>query len=194
MDATRQFDGYTDADASEQKILRNVFVEGDQWFRSGDLMRKDAGSYYYFVDRLGDTFRWKGENVSTSEVATVLGCLPGVIDAVVFGVEVSGNEGRAGMAAITVDDRFNFSALSSHLKQHLPDYAHPLFVRICKELHSTGTFKLTKTVLAREGYTHCDDPVWHLDRETGRYVGHQRRKYPHDDDSVTTNGAPTHRS
>jgi fatty-acyl-CoA synthase len=165
----RQFDGYTDPDASERKILQDVFTKGDRWFRSGDLMRRDAGGYYYFVDRLGDTFRWKGENVSTTEVAAVLrGCI-GVIDAVVFGVSVQGSDGRAGMAAILTNQEFNFAALSVHLKEHLPDYARPMFVRLCASLEVTGTFKLTKADFSREGYTNVSDQVWVRDPRTGEY-------------------------
>jgi fatty-acyl-CoA synthase len=97
----RQFDGYTDPVASQKKILHDVFTKGDRWFRSGDLMRKDVGNYFFFVDRLGDTFRWKGENVSTTEVAAVLRGCAGVLDVAVYGVAVPGNEGRAGMAAMS---------------------------------------------------------------------------------------------
>jgi fatty-acyl-CoA synthase len=168
MVSSRQFDGYTDPNASEQKILRDVFVAGDVWFRSGDLMRKDAAGYYYFVDRLGDTYRWKGENVSTSEVATVLCNARGVIDAAVYGVIVPGNEGRAGMATISTSDQFSFATLTVHLKANLPAYAHPLFIRVRPTLDVTGTFKLTKTELAREGYTGTSDPIWTRNRD-GEY-------------------------
>ena len=99
----RPFDGYSDQEASDRKVLRDVFVAGDRWFRTGDLMRKDRAGYYYFIDRIGDTFRWKGENVSTTEVAAVIAACRGVIDAVVYGVAIPGIEGRAGMAAITTD-------------------------------------------------------------------------------------------
>lgn len=158
--ANRRFDGYTNAEASDKKILRNVFAAGDAWFRSGDLLRKDAAGYFYFVDRLGDTFRWKGENVSTTEVASVLRTVPGVTDAVVYGVTIPGNEGRAGMAAISVTGQFEFTAMSRVLRDQLPTYAHPLFVRVCETLTTTGTFKLSKTELAREGYTGTTDPIW----------------------------------
>jgi fatty-acyl-CoA synthase len=158
--ANRRFDGYTDAAASAKKLLHDVFVEGDEWFRSGDLMRQDAAGYFYFVDRLGDTFRWKGENVSTAEVASVIRIVPGVIDVAVYGVVIPGNEGRAGMAAISTDDRFDFVALSEHLRQNLPEYAHPLFVRLCQSLNITGTFKLSKIDLIRESYTGTTDPIW----------------------------------
>jgi fatty-acyl-CoA synthase len=170
LGAVRRFDGYSDPVASQRKILHDVFVEGDRWFRSGDLMRRDAKGYFYFIDRLGDTFRWKGENVSTAEVATVLCRCAGVVDAVVYGVTVPGTEGRAGMAAITTDERFEFATLAAHLKAHLPDYAHPQFVRLCSALDTTGTFKLTKTNLAREGYSKTSDPIWCWDREYADYI------------------------
>ncbi len=162
----RQFDGYTDPDASAGKILRNVVKPGDQWFRSGDLMRKDTAGYYYFLDRLGDTFRYKGENVATAEVAAVLCNVPGVLDAVVFGVALPEVDGRVGMAALVADTRFSFDALWEHLNRHLPDYAQPIFIRFCTSIDKTGTFKLIKAQLAREG---CEttDPVWQ--READRY-------------------------
>ena len=149
---TRLFEGYTDASASEHKILRNVFASGDAWFRTGDLMRRDKAGYFYFVDRIGDTFRWKGENVSTTQVAEVVSACPGVAEAVVYGVEVPGAEGRAGMAAITTGPEFSLVSLQTHLAEHLPDYARILFVRVCAALDVTGTFKPMKERLVREGY------------------------------------------
>jgi fatty-acyl-CoA synthase len=168
----RQFDGYTDPVASQKKILHDVFTKGDRWFRSNDLMRKDVGNYFFFVDRLGDTFRWKGENVSTTEVAAVLRGCAGVLDVVVYGVAVPGNEGRAGMAAMSTCQPFSFTALSAHLRKHLPDYAHPVFVRLCAAMDVTGTFKLTKTDLAGQGFMTAADPVWRRDSKTGEFQRH----------------------
>jgi len=168
--AARHFDGYTDVAASTRKILRDVFTKGDVWFRTGDLLRRDKAGYFYFVDRIGDTFRWRGENVSTTQVASVLRGCPGITDAVVFGVAVPGNEGRAGMAAITTDDRFTFDTLKAHLDARLPVYAQPLFVRCCETLDFTGTFKLTKGRLVQEGYAGSPEPVWFSDRAAGRFV------------------------
>jgi fatty-acyl-CoA synthase len=167
-----QFDGYTDPAASSAKILRGVFAAGDAWFRTGDLMRKDRAGYYYFVDRLGDTFRWKGENVSTTEVAETLGTCPGVREAVVFGVELPGHEGRAGMAAITTDRSFSLLALQAHLIKTLPRYARPIFIRRCESLAITGTFKLQKAALRREGFADpaITDPLWFYDAGTGSFV------------------------
>ena len=169
-DTGARFDGYTDPEATNAKILRDVFTAGDRWFRTGDLMRRDAAGYYYFVDRLGDTFRWKGENVSTTEVATVLQSFPGVIDAAVYGVAVPGTEGKAGMAALVVDGSFSLPRLRAHLAQHLPAYARPLFVRLCAALDTTGTFRLRKASLEREGYAGAPDPVWFDDRTADIFV------------------------
>jgi fatty-acyl-CoA synthase len=170
--AARRFDGYTDPDASARKVLHDVFMGGDRWFRTGDLMRKDRSGYYYFIDRLGDTFRWKGENVSTTEVANIVATCKGVTAVAVYGVTVPGNEGRAGMAAITTDETFEFSRLRAHLAGKLPDYAQPLFVRLCRELPMTGTFKLTKGPLAREGLSPAGgtDRVWFNDRAAASFI------------------------
>ncbi len=147
-----RFEGYTDKEASDRKILRNVFVNGDAWFRTGDLMRRDESGYFYFVDRVGDTFRWKGENVSTTEVADTISAYPGVIEAVVYGVAIPGTEGRAGMAAIVVSEDFDLVAFRQHLAERLPEYARPLFLRIRCEIEMTATFKPKKQDLSREGY------------------------------------------
>jgi fatty-acyl-CoA synthase len=162
----RRFDGYTDPEASSRKVLSDVLAPGDRWFRSGDLMRRDAAGFYYFVDRMGDTFRWKGENVSTSEVAAVVRSCPGVADAVVYGVRIPGHEGRAGMAAIVPGDGCDVHHLASHVAARLPVYARPVFLRICTSLDLTGTFKHAASRLAREGYADCADPVWFNRRES----------------------------
>src|SRR6202020_1695698 len=126
-----RFDGYTNATDTEKKILRDVFAKGDAWFRTGDLMKIDDGSFFHFVDRLGDTFRWKGENVATSEVNdAVLDC-PGAVDASTYGVRLPGAYLRAGAEAIVVDDRFDFDGFGDHLSRRLPAYAHPVLLRIC---------------------------------------------------------------
>ncbi len=166
----RCFDGYTDPQASDRKILRDVFRPGDRWFRTGDLMSRDAAGFFYFVDRLGDTFRWKGENVSTTETAAVLRGCPGVTDAVVYGVAVPGHEGRAGMAALTTEGGFELDGLYAHVSGALPSYAQPLFVRLCRCFERTGTFKLIKSKLAAEGYVGLTDPIWYHDCTQGRYI------------------------
>jgi len=152
VNVSARFEGYTSVDATEQKILRNVFEPDDAWFRTGDLMRRDAKGYFYFVDRIGDTFRWKGENVSTAEVAQVLCACPGVLDAVVYGVSVPGADGRAGMAAIVVSPRFDVTTLRRHLADRLPEYAHPVLLRVRAELELTPTFKPKRQELSHEGY------------------------------------------
>src|SRR6266480_4658503 len=113
----------------KKKILRNAFDPGDAWFRTGDLMRQDAQGYFYFVDRVGDTFRWKGENVATSEVAEAICAFRGVTDANVYGVQIPGTEGRAGMAALVADE-LDLAAFRNHLIARLPGYARPLFLRL----------------------------------------------------------------
>jgi fatty-acyl-CoA synthase len=167
-----RFEGYADAEASEKKVLRNVFAHGDAWYRTGDLMRKDAQGFYYFVDRVGDTYRWKGENVSTGEVTAVVTAFRGVTDAAVFGVTVPGAEGRAGMAALVVDPSFDLDAFKSHLVERLPDYARPLFLRLVAAIEVTGTFKLKKQELATAGYGQAaaGDMLYVYDRQRGAYV------------------------
>jgi fatty-acyl-CoA synthase len=147
-----RFEGYTDEAASEKKILRDVFKPGDMWIRTGDLMRKDEKGFFYFVDRIGDTFRWKGENVATSEVSAVLCTFPGVKHANVYGVAISGNEGRAGMAAVVADRSCNLAELRRHLAERLPSYARPVFLRFRDGAEVTGTFKYSKSDLVKQGY------------------------------------------
>ncbi|HLA31425.1 MAG TPA: long-chain-acyl-CoA synthetase, partial [Pseudomonas sp.] len=148
------FDGYTDPSKSEAAILRNVFKQGDAWFNSGDLMRDIGCKHAQFVDRLGDTFRWKGENVSTTEVENVLGAFPGVEDAVVYGVEIPGTNGRCGMAALRLREgaELDGAALAAHLDSELPVYAAPLFIRLLSKVETTGTFKYKKTDLKQAAY------------------------------------------
>jgi fatty-acyl-CoA synthase len=154
-----RFEGYSDLAASEKKLLRDVFVKGDAWFRTGDLMRRDEKGFFYFVDRIGDTFRWKGENVSTTEVAdTILEC-PGVIETVVYGVKVEGADGRVGMVAAVVSSDFDLMAFRKHLIERLPEYARPLFLRILQKIEMTETFKAKKRDLSREAF----DPAANTD-------------------------------
>jgi fatty-acyl-CoA synthase len=149
--ATR-FEGYSDPKATELKILRDVFVKGDAWFRTGDLMRVDSSGFYYFVARIGETFRWKGENVSTSQVATILCTAPGVLDAVVYPVEAPFADGRAGMAALSVAPDFDIAALRRHINSHLPSFARPLFLRLCEKVSMTQTFKPSTSEYRRDGF------------------------------------------
>jgi len=167
-----RFEGYTNDVASERKILRNVFEADDAWFRTGDLMRRDEKGHFYFVDRVGDTFRWKGENVATGEVSEAICAFPGVRDANVYGVTIPGTEGRAGMAAVVADGELNLAALRSHLIDRLPGYACPLFLRILGELPVTATFKKQKHDLVRDGYDPdaTSDAIYFNDAETVAFV------------------------
>lgn len=131
-----------------------------------------SSGYFTFVDRMGDTIRWKGENVATTEVAAVLRAYPGVTDAVVHGIALPGHDGRAGMAAVATDERFEFAGLHAHLAARLPSYAWPLFLRRSQALDVTGTFKLNKTKLVEEGCASTTDPVWLNDRAAGRFVAY----------------------
>jgi len=166
------FEGYTDPVASERKILRDVFAKGDQWYRTGDLMRRDVAGFFYFVDRIGDTYRWKGENISTSEVAECLRTFEGVKDAVVFGVKVPGTEGRAGMAVIAASSAIDLASLRRHIGTELTAAARPLFLRIVGEIPATETYKYRKSVLMQIGYDPAatDEPILFDDRDAQAYV------------------------
>jgi fatty-acyl-CoA synthase len=132
----------------------------------------DERGFIYFVDRIGDTFRWKGENVSASEVELTLSSCPGVLDVIVYGVSVPGAEGRAGMAAVATDDRFDLRTFHSFAKERLPTYARPMFVRLCNSLEMTDTFKPKKQMLVREGFdpSHVTDPIYMADVKRDAYV------------------------
>ncbi|MEK9279539.1 MULTISPECIES: long-chain-acyl-CoA synthetase [unclassified Bradyrhizobium] len=176
-----RFEGYTDAAETEKKILRDVFANGDAWFRTGDLMRIDDKGFFHFVDRIGDTFRWKGENVATSEVNDAVRDFTGVVDATTYGVSIPGTDGRAGMSAIVVNEGFDIAALPAHLAQRLPTYARPVFVRISHELDATETFKQKKGDLAREGFDPgaISDPLFMVDPKSGAYVALDSETYAH---------------
>ncbi len=149
------FDGYTDPSKNEACILHDVFVKGDRYFNTGDLLRDIGFRHAQFVDRTGDTFRWKGENVSTTEVENIMGVFGQLVDAVVYGVEIPGTNGRAGMAAITprtVADDIDFHMLHEYLRKELPIYALPVFIRVLQQLETTGTFKYQKASLKKQGY------------------------------------------
>ncbi len=171
-DGGGHFSGYTSREETEKKILRNVFAPGDAWFATGDLMRKDAQGYFYFVDRAGDTFRWKGENVATTEVAEAIGALPQVAEASVYGVVIPGTDGRAGMATLVLKDDLDLALLRNHLAERLPAYARPVFLRIRRAITATDTFKQAKGALAAEGYDPhvIDDPLYFDDPARGAFV------------------------
>jgi fatty-acyl-CoA synthase len=170
-DPGKRFDGYTRKSETEKKILRNVFAAGDAWFRTGDLMKRDGLGYFYFVDRIGDTFRWKGENVATNEVAEALTAIKGVTEANVYGVAVPGSDGRAGMAALVVTPDFDAPRLATALADNLPAYAQPVFLRLMPVMEVTGTFKQRKIDLVQDGFDpgRIADPLYILDAHTLRY-------------------------
>jgi len=167
-----RFEGYADQEASNRKVLRNVFKAGDAWYRTGDLMRREERGFYYFVDRVGETYRWKGENVSTAEVLTALTASRGVIEGVVYGVSVPGADGRAGTAALVVNAEFDLTAFRSEVAARLPPYARPVFLRILSTLEATGTFKPRKQDLIQSGFdpSRITDPLYFDDARSQRYV------------------------
>ncbi len=166
------FEGYSSAADTERKILHDVFEVGDAWYRTGDLMRRDEHGFYYFVDRIGDTFRWKGENVSASEVAAVLAEFPGVETATVYGVTVPGAEGKAGMAAVAAGTALDLAGLRAHLAQRLPAYARPLFLRLTDRIDATPTFKPKNNQFAREGFdiSVVRDPIYVDDPQHNSFI------------------------
>ncbi|AEF39258.1 long-chain-acyl-CoA synthetase [Hoyosella subflava] len=180
------FDGYTDPEASEKKVLRDAFKKGDEWFNTGDLVYKQGLFHIAFADRLGDTFRWKGENVATTEVEGALGSYKGVDQAVVYGVEVPGTDGKAGMAAIKLADGADLDpkGIADHLSDSLPSYAVPLFIRVIGEVEQTSTFKSRKVDLKDEGYDpdKVSDPLYVLAGKDKGYVEY----YPEYADEVAS--------
>jgi fatty-acyl-CoA synthase len=168
----QRFEGYADATETGRKILHDVFEKGDAWFRTGDLMRKDRNGYFYFVDRIGDTFRWKGENVSTTEVEEAISRFGGIAEANVYGVAVPGREGRAGMAALVAGDNLNLTALNDYLARQLPEYARPVFLRIRQDNDITTTFKQKKVDLVKDGFDpgRTSDPIYFSDPQRKAFV------------------------
>lgn len=189
INALQPFDGYTDKAASEKKLVRNAFKEGDVWFNTGDLMRSQGLGHAAFADRLGDTFRWKGENVATTEVEAAVASNPLIEECTVFGVEVPGAGGRAGMAAVQLKDgkEFDGKELAAAFFGHLPSYAVPLFVRVVTELAHTSTFKSQKVDLRKQGYgSDIKDPLYVLAGREDGYVPF----YPEYPDEVTAGKRP----
>jgi fatty-acyl-CoA synthase len=167
------YDGYAnDRAASERKLVRDAFEKGDAWFRTGDLLRRDRDGYFYFVDRLGDTFRWKGENVATQEVEEVLNGAARVAESSVYGVEVPGHDGRAGMAALVLQGTFDAPAFYEHVEKRLPRYARPVFVRLCPAIDHTGTLKQRKGPARESGFdpARIDDPLYVRDDGAKTYM------------------------
>ncbi|GBM44713.1 Long-chain fatty acid transport protein 1 [Araneus ventricosus] len=167
------FDGYANQNETKKKIIRNCFEKGDMAFLSGDILVMDEEGYLYFVDRSGDTFRWRGENVSTGEVENIVSTSLGHVSCVVYGVEVPNNEGRAGMAAIETDPKsVDLSELYQNMNKRLPSYAIPLFLRLSKQMEETGTYKLKKVTYQKEGFNpeEIPDLLFFLDSKLKTYV------------------------
>jgi len=175
------FDGYADPKENEKKLVRDCFEKGDVWLRTGDLLKRDYASYYYFVDRIGDTFRWKGENVATMEVEHLLNKAAGVHETAVYGVRVPGTDGRAGMALVVPADGqpFDPPSFHAHVTKALPSYARPLFVRVASGVDVTGNFKYKKTRLQDEAFdpARVADPLWFRDDDRAGYVPLDRALY-----------------
>lgn len=169
---SRAFLGYVDKRASEKKVIRDVFRKGDSAFLSGDLLIADERGNLFFVDRTGDTFRWKGENCSTSEIEAQVSNEADYRDCVVYGAEIPNVEGRAGMAAIVDPERsLDIRTLNANLKKSLPNYARPQFIRILEKIDMTGTCKLKKLDLQKEGFNPniITDKVYYLNSRTNEY-------------------------
>lgn len=183
-----KFQGYHgNSKANSGKILRNVFAKDDAWYRSGDLLRRDSEGRTWFVDRIGDTFRWKGENVSTAEVSESLGRHPALREANVYGVSLPGHDGRAGCAAIVLADGKTLDAglasdLAAHARKTLPRYAVPIFLRLVQGFEVTGTMKQTKNVLRNEGVDPANmggDKIFWLPPAGEAYVEFTKRDWEH---------------
>ena len=176
IDEKAPLDGYTDPEKTAKVVLHDVFSKGDRFFNTGDLLRNIGFGHAQFVDRLGDTYRWKGENVSTTEVENLLLQHPHISEAVAYGVEVRNTNGRAGMAAITPAESLatlDFTELLAFARQRMPAYAVPLFLRVKVKMETTGTFKYQKTRLKNEGFDPAqtgDDPIYAWLPGTQTYV------------------------
>ena len=170
-DARFRFEGYQTKEATQKKILRDAFKKGDAWFRTGDLLKRDKLGYFYFMDRVGDTYRWKAENVATGEVAAALSKFEGVTQANVYGVRVPGYDGRAGMAAVISEGQPDMKALKAHVDASLPHYARPVFLRLSQEAETTSTFKFKKTNLVKAGFdpANISEPLYYADPDSGAY-------------------------
>ncbi|TVP58537.1 MAG: long-chain-acyl-CoA synthetase [Halomonadaceae bacterium] len=165
------FEGYTQKEATEKAIVRGAFSKNDAWFNTGDLLRNIGCRHLQFVDRMGDTFRWKGENVSTTEVENVIDGFDGIAEAIVYGVEIPDTNGKAGMATVVpANSHFDLQAFHKYLNDNLPPYAVPVFVRVADAIEKTGTFKYKKTDLQKQAYQvqdNSDDLYGELPGEPG---------------------------
>lgn len=176
----RDFQGYADKEATKKKVMKDVWRKGDLCFRSGDILMMDSLGWLYFKDRAGDTFRWKGENVSTMEVEATVSAVVGLRDCVVYGVEIPGTEGRAGMVAIPDPERkVEVSKLYEGLADKLPAYARPIFVRLVDKIDVTATYKLKKRDLQSQGFNPemVGDGVLMLDAKQKKYLPLTQEQY-----------------
>ena len=172
-DLIREFSGYKGlAIQTQKKVLTNVLTKGDKYFRSGDFLKMDEEGYLYFVDRTGDTFRWHGENVSTTEIENTASKIIKNLQVACYGVEIPGAEGRAGMISIVHQDDIDLAELCRELQERLPTYAVPLFVRVVKKLEYTATEKVIKRNLREEAFNikHIVDPIYFLDPVIKTYI------------------------
>jgi acyl-CoA synthetase (AMP-forming)/AMP-acid ligase II len=181
------FASYKNEEKTRKKLLQNVFRKGDTYFISGDLVVLHDDNWLSFYDRTGDTFRWKGENVSTLEVESIINSHPAIDSSTVFGVSVPKTEGKAGMAAIKLEEGENLDIenFSNYISDSLPNYAIPIFIRLCKEFELTGSFKIIKNKMKNEGYEieNIGDPLYFWDQKEKRYI-----KYTEDLHEKVLNG------
>ena len=172
-DLLREFTGYKGLpNQTQKKVLTDVLKIGDKFFRTGDFVRMDEEGYVYFTDRTGDTFRWRGENVSTTEIENTASKIIKNLQVACYGVEIPGAEGRAGMIAIVHQDDINLADLCRELQERLPTYAVPLFVRVVEKLEYTATEKIIKRKLREEGFDikHIVDPLYFMDPVSKTYI------------------------
>lgn len=172
IDTLNRFDGYLDSKKTSEKVLANAFGDGHAYFNTGDLVTLHTDRFVAFADRLGDTFRWKGENVSTTEVSMLLNECEGVVETNVYGVEVPHTDGRAGMVSLVANDAFDLGRFASHVVSRLPKYARPVFVRVQRELQLTGSFKYVKTDLKKDGFdpSKINEPLYYFDPASQGYL------------------------
>ena len=165
---------YKDKKATEKKVFRDVFIDGDAWVNSGDLLRDIGFRHAMFADRLGDTYRWKGENVSTEEMEILINTFDQIEYSCAYGVLIPGTEGRAGMISFIKkgDEEFDFDKFSKFINNKIPAYAIPIFIRIKKEFVTTATDKIQKVQLKQEGYSinKIEDPTYILLPRASKYI------------------------
>jgi acyl-CoA synthetase (AMP-forming)/AMP-acid ligase II len=175
------FRKYSNTEKTNERIIRNVFEEGDAYFITGDLLQLHEDMWLSFADRFGDTYRWKGENVSTQEVENILSSHESILMSAVYGVEIPKYEGKAGMAAIKLDPSIGFKPeeVSHFVVEVLPKYSIPIFIRLCQELEVTGSKKIRKSNLRKEGYNidKIEDPIYFWDSKIKEYIQFSQSRY-----------------